>query len=85
MDTSSDVRPRLIRQVQEPLGFYLRPSRNDHRVLSQLLDPEYDGWRFTLGEMARTEPGTPHAAVPRRRILRQRSPRIATDVLPKRR
>jgi hypothetical protein len=53
MDTSSDVAPRLVRPVQEPLGLYLRPGRNDHRVLSQLLsegkaaisgivfDPEY--------------------------------------------
>src|SRR5712691_7378471 len=52
MDTS-DIMPRLVRPVQEPLGLYLRPSRNDHRVLSQLLsegkasisgivfDPEY--------------------------------------------
>lgn len=54
MDTSlGDVMPRSVRPVQEPLGLYLRPSRNDHRVLSQLLsegkaaisgivfDPEY--------------------------------------------
>lgn len=37
MDTSLDLMPRLVRPVLEPLGFYLRPSRNDHRVLSQLL------------------------------------------------
>lgn len=29
--------PRLLRPVGAPLGVYLRPSRNDHNVLAQLL------------------------------------------------
>src|SRR4051812_46607700 len=28
---------RLVRPVSEPLGLFLRPGHNDHRVLSQLL------------------------------------------------
>jgi hypothetical protein len=63
MNTSLGVMPRLVRPVQEPTGLYLRPSRNDHRVLSQLLsegkaamsgvifDPEY----IDIHEEIRTE------------------------------
>lgn len=40
MDTSSQPMPRLVRPVDEPLGLYLRPARNDHRVICQLLSEE---------------------------------------------
>ena len=63
MGTSFDALPRLVRPVQEPLGLYLRPGRNDHRIVSQLLsegrsaisglvlDPEY----VAVQEEIRTE------------------------------
>jgi len=77
---------RILRPATDRLGRALHlPLEAATRDKLETERRRLDGWRFTLGEMARTEPGTTHAAVPRRRILRQRSPRIATDVLPKRR
>ncbi len=35
-----ELKPRLLRPVEVPLGNYLRPGRNDHVVLSQLLAEE---------------------------------------------
>jgi hypothetical protein len=69
---------RLGRALQFPLEAATRERIETERR-------RLDGWRYTLGEMARTESGTTYSAVPRRRILRQGSPRRASRVGLKRR
>src|SRR5437762_2014850 len=44
MDTSIGSSPlRVLHPVREPLGLFLRPGRNDHRVLCQLLSEDRTG------------------------------------------
>ncbi|MGH7389694.1 MAG: hypothetical protein ACREM3_09595 [Candidatus Rokuibacteriota bacterium] len=61
---------RLGRALQAPVDSGIRDRLEKERR-------RLDGWRYTLGEMARGEVGT-YSAVPRRRALRQR--RVSADV-----
>jgi hypothetical protein len=64
---------RILRPATDRLGRALQlPLEPATRDKFETERRRLDGWRYTLGEMARTEPGTTHAAVPRRRLLRQR-------------
>jgi hypothetical protein len=73
-----DLRPgayldRLLRPATDKLGRALQVQM-DHATRERLERDRrrLDGWRYTLGEMARTETAGTHSVVPRRRLLRQR-------------
>lgn len=63
--SSTQLVPRLVRPVNEPLGLFLKASRSDHRILCQLLseeraamsgvvfDPEYVDFQEELRSEAR--------------------------------
>ena len=64
---------KILRPATDKLGRALQlPLEAATREKFETERRKLDGWRNTLGEMARTDPGTTYAAAPRRRILRQR-------------
>lgn len=73
-----DLRPgayldRILRPATDRLGRALRlPLDAATRDRLEAERRRLDGWRYTLGEMARSEPGATYSAVPRRPVLRQR-------------
>lgn len=61
----------MLRPATDKLGRALQLGLE--AAVRQKLEKErlrLDGWRYTLGEMARTQPPITHSAVPMRRVLR---------------